>query len=48
MLEMFVILTAPVWLPLLSIALAVAVVALVEWRDHRRRVSKRADRELSP
>lgn len=41
MLEALVMATAPVWLPLLSIVSAVAVVMAIEWRDHRRRVRER-------
>ncbi len=44
MLEALIMETSPAWLPLLSIVAAVAVVAAIEWRDHRRRVVKRADR----
>lgn len=47
MLDGFVTVTAPVWVPLLLIVSAAAVVAAIEWRDHCRRVQKRADRGAS-
>ena len=47
MFEALLMATVPVWWPLLSIAAAVGVVAVIERRDHRRRAVKRADRGSS-
>ena len=41
MIEELIMLTVPIWWPLLAIVCAVATVAVIEWADHRKRKARR-------